>query len=111
MECAAKARRRDLAAFLAANPGAQSFYNGERGHKDTLIERLRHRYPDLPRECEAQFCGEKRVLDMAHKPGFRRNGAWRTLRVYERHMFWILCPNHHALIDRGVAMPEEFGLA
>jgi predicted nucleic acid-binding Zn ribbon protein len=94
-------------AFHARNPGKQSEYNRRRG-RDTLIIRLRRRFPDLPESCEA--CGESRVLDLAHKPQHARNGAHRTLRVYQRYMFWILCPTCHALVDRGVVAPTAMGL-
>lgn len=117
VECTATARRRDIEAFKAANPTAMDDYNKERVRKygsDTLITRLRKRYPDLPTCCEAaengKACGEGRVIDIAHKPEFARKGAWRTLDKYERHMFWMLCPTHHAIIDRGACTPEEIGL-
>lgn len=97
--------------FHVRNPGKQSEYNKTRVEKhgrDTLLTRLYLRHPNLPKSCES--CGESRVIDLVHKPKSARNGAHRTLRQYQRHMFWILCPTCHALIDRGVCAPKELGL-
>lgn len=90
-----------------------SAYNRQRSKRhgpDTLITRLRKRYPDLPTCCEAAGCNEGRVLECAHKPEHKRNGAWRTLDKYERHMFWMLCPTHHRLLDLGIETVEQMGL-
>lgn len=95
------------------NPGAMAAYNRARtmrGGPDTLINRLRRRYPDLPLVCEAVGCDEARVLEAAHRPEFRRNGSWRTLSLYERHMFWMLCPTCHRVLDFGIETPEQLGL-
>jgi len=72
------------------------------------LERLWRKYPDLPRRCEA--CGEARVLDVAHRPGHERNGAWRTMEVMEPHMIWVLCPTCHALLDRLGFTAEQLGI-
>jgi hypothetical protein len=50
------------------------------------------------------------VLDVAHKPEFARNGAWRNRNTTQRHMFWVLCPTCHALLDRGVMTAQALGL-
>jgi len=73
-----------------------------------VIEWLRRAFPDLPVGCES--CGESRVLDVAHKPEFARNGAWRNRNTTQRHMFWVLCPTCHALLDRGVMTAQALGL-
>lgn len=99
--------------FKEDNPGAMHRYNLRRyaAHgTDSLTTRLRKKFPDLPTVCEAIDCGEGRVLDFAHKPEFRRNGAYRVMKYYERHMFWVLCPTCHRLIDCGICTPEELGL-
>ena len=72
------------------------------------LVRLRKRYPDLPKQCEA--CGEHRVLDVAHKPGHERNGAWRSKANCTPDKIWILCPTCHALLDRMHYDPSELGL-
>lgn len=113
-ECALKAIQISTHWFKNHNPTAMHEYNKRRYAKygrDSLITRLRKRYPDLPTRCEVPGCEEGRVLDLAHKPEHKRNGAHRVLKHYERHMFWILCPTHHALHDRGVLTAAELELA
>lgn len=110
--CVAAARGRDMAAFKQQHPTAMQQYNAVRKTKygaDTLMSRVRKKYPDLPTACEA--CGETRVLELAHKPEYARNGRWRTSDLYERHMFWVLCPTCHRVIDKHVQTPDELGLA
>lgn len=88
--------------------GDQKVYNSRRPYRDSVTGRLRRKYPDLPTSCEA--CGEDRILEVAHKPGFERKGAWRVMSNTQRHMIWILCPTCHKLIDRGICVPRELGL-
>jgi hypothetical protein len=109
-ECSRLSMRRSREAFYGRNDGVQRVYNASRG-RDSLIVRLYKRYPDLPRECEAVGCGEGRVIEAAHKPEHRRNGAARSMARYDRHMFWMLCPTHHELVDRGIVAPAELGLS
>lgn len=80
----------------------------ERKRKIGNIERVYNRYPELPKSC--QSCGESRVLDIAHKPEFRRNGAWRSASNCTPEKIWILCPTCHALLDRKHYAPESLGL-
>lgn len=111
--CVLKARQRQTNRFKNMNPEAMKRYNQNRWAKygsDTLTTRLYKKYPDLPKACEATGCGEDRVIDIAHKPEHSRMRAHRVMKHYERHMFWILCPTHHAIIDRGVLKPLEIGL-
>jgi hypothetical protein len=75
---------------------------------DGNLKRLYSRYPDLPKAC--QSCGENRVLDIAHKPGHERNGAWRSLKNCSPEKIWILCPTCHSLLDRMHYKPSELGL-
>jgi hypothetical protein len=75
---------------------------------DGNLKRFYKRYPDAPREC--QSCGEKRVLDIAHKPEHRRNGSWRSVGNTTTDKVWILCPTCHALLDRMRYLPSELGL-
>jgi uncharacterized protein YqcC (DUF446 family) len=111
--CTIEARARYHHWWKSSNPKAMTAYNRERtkryGH-DTLINRLHKRYQDLATACEARGCGESRVLEVAHKPEFKRNGAHRTLDKYERHMFWVLCPTCHRVLDREIETPEQMGL-
>ena len=113
VECSYRVTLKNQARFHELNPDAVRRYKETqrrmKGH-DTLINRLRNRYTDLPTACECDTCYEHRVLDIAHKPEFKRNGAPRVMKHYARHMFWILCPTHHAIVDRGICTPAELGL-
>lgn len=112
-KCATCASEERVQRFKETNPSAMQAYNVTRyakHGKDTVLMRLRRRYPDLPTTCEAKGCSEARILEIAHKPQFKRNGAWRTMAVYERHMFWLLCPTCHRLLDTGLASESELGL-
>ena len=84
-------------------------YEAKRKGRDTMLGRLGRRYADIPRACES--CGEARVLEVAHRPTHKRNGAWRIAANLRRHMFWVLCPTCHKLLDRGICTQEELGLA
>jgi hypothetical protein len=75
---------------------------------DGNLKRFRSRYPDVKLEC--QSCGESRVVDIAHKPEHKRNGAWRSVKNTTPEKVWILCPTCHALLDRMNYTPEELGL-
>lgn len=102
--------------FMGKNPGIQNVYNRARetkegGNSGTLQQRLYKRYPDLPRCCESCGLAEDGILEAAHKPGFERNGGQQVMKFYERHMFWMLCPNDHKRLDRKLKTPEELGLA
>jgi len=72
------------------------------------LKRFRNRYPDIEIKC--QVCGESRVVDIAHRPGYERNGAWRSIENTTPDKVWILCPTCHALLDRMNYTPEELGL-
>jgi endogenous inhibitor of DNA gyrase (YacG/DUF329 family) len=112
-ECSEVGYKTHRTAFHVRNPKAHTGYykNRVKAHgRDSGFTRLYRWYPDLPRCCEAVGCGESRVLTAAHKPEFKRNGSPRTKKLYERHMFWILCPTCHTLLDRGICSPEELGL-
>ena len=75
---------------------------------DGNLKRFYRRYPDAPKKC--QSCGEERVVDIAHKPEFKRNGEWRSVKNTTIESVWILCPTCHALLDRMNYTPEELGL-
>jgi heterodisulfide reductase subunit B len=50
------------------------------------------------------------VLDIAHKPKYKRKGAWRNVKNTTPEKIWILCPTCHALIDRKGYDPQQLGL-
>lgn len=113
LKCSLKSIQRSTNRFHKMNPMKMREYNRVRWKKygnDTLIVRLRRKYPDLPNICEAKGCGEDRVLQASHKPRYKRNGKNRTMSLYKRHMFWMLCPTCHVLIDKKICTPSEFHL-
>lgn len=63
------------------------------------------RYPERHALC--QSCGEKRVVELAHKQP--RRSAWRTMPTSEE--VWILCPTCHRCLDLGIQTREELGLS
>jgi heterodisulfide reductase subunit B len=75
---------------------------------DGNLKRFRLRHPEIPIHCQA--CGESRVVDIAHKPEWKRNGAWRSAKNSTPEKVWLLCPTCHALIDRMNYDPSELGL-
>lgn len=110
-ECATRSAKESRSKFYYSNPTKDAEYRArskERRGPDGNLPRLYRRYPDAPRACQA--CGENRVLDMAHKPEFRRMGAWRTRENSSLDKIWALCPTCHALLDRMNYSPEELGL-
>lgn len=110
-ECSKKSARQSRAKFLKRNPNIyKKYYDKSKiknGNDGNLI-RLYKRYPELPKSC--QSCGEDRILDIAHKPGYKRNGAWRSVTNTTPEKIWILCPTCHMLIDRKGYDPKELGL-
>ena len=94
------------------NPERESIYRERSKEKqlpDSNLIRFRRNNPNAPMSCES--CGEERVLDLAHKPGQERNGAWRSVGNSKwPEMVWVLCPTCHALHDRMHYSPEELGL-
>ena len=76
---------------------------------DGNLKRFYKRYPEAPKAC--QSCGETRVLDIAHKNGHERNGAWRSVDNTTLEKVWILCPTCHALLDRMNYDPSDLGLS
>lgn len=111
--CSIKSARESRSRFYAKNPNIIAMYRAksrERRGPDGNQKRFFARYPNAPRQCEA--CGEKRVLDIAHKPGKERQGAWRSkANTQWPSMVWVLCPTCHALLDRMGYAPCELGLA
>ena len=94
------------------NPERESLYRQRTKEKQlpstNLVRFYRHN-PDAPKACEC--CGEQRVLDVAHKPGYERNGQWRNINNTQwPEQVWVLCPTCHALVDRMRYSPEELGL-
>ena len=110
-ECAVKSARESRRRFYERKPEKYREYHvksRDRLGPDGNLKRFYARYPNAPRAC--QSCGERRVLDVAHKPGHERNGAWRSKENTTLEKVWILCPTCHALLDRMGYSPSEMGL-
>ena len=114
-DCSKKSAKQSRASFLKKNLEKNPNYHIDKSKKSivkngrsTHLSMLYKRYPDLPKSC--QSCGEKRVLDVAHKPEHARNGAWRSFNNTTPEKIWILCPTCHALIDRNGYDPKTLGL-
>jgi predicted nucleic acid-binding Zn ribbon protein len=110
-ECGTKSARQSRSKFFKKNPGIEKKYYQKTinkiGHRGNL-DRFYVRHPDAPKACES--CGENRVLDIAHKPEYKRNGQWRSVANTTIEKVWILCPTCHALIDRKGYDPKQLGL-
>jgi hypothetical protein len=103
--CSTEAARQSRCRFYKRNPNKISEYrnaainrNKKAGITDGNLTRFYKRFPDAPRQCEA--CGESRIVEISHKPEFKRNGMWRSAKNTQLHMVWILCPTCHRLMDR-----------
>jgi len=114
-ECSKKSARESRTVFWKkqANPHhkMKEYHrkSRERLGPDSNLKRFYRNNPDAPHECES--CGEHRVLDIAHKPGFERNGSWRSVgNTLWPKKTWVLCPTCHALLDRMNYAPQELGL-
>jgi len=111
LKCSTKSARESRCKFFKKNPNKHKEYHKNRKNKvgtDSNLLRFYLRYPNAPKKCQA--CGEDRVLDISHKPKFRRNGAWRSAKNTTIDRTWILCPTCHALIDRKHYNPKDLGL-
>jgi len=108
IECSLKSARLSRTKYQKIPINITKKRDSERKRQIGNKERVFNRYPDLPRAC--QSCGEDRVIDIAHRPEFKRNGAWRSVANCSPEKIWILCPTCHALIDRMHYDPKTLGL-
>lgn len=114
--CSPKCRREGVARstreFHKRRPEMEQVYRARTKEKklpDSNLVRFYRWNPDAPRECES--CAERRVLDVAHKPGYERIGEHRKRdNSLWPEMVWVLCPTCHSLIDRMNYEPRELGL-
>lgn len=110
--CRKEAARQARCKFYKNHPHKLDEYHKrakEKAGPDSNIKRFYRRFPNAPKACEA--CGETRVVEVAHKPGHQRAGAWRSsANVSWPEKVWILCPTCHALLDRMHYSPSDLGL-
>jgi hypothetical protein len=110
-DCSKKSARESRSKFYQRNPDKSGKYYQKSRNKigpDGNLKRFRRRFPNVPMICKS--CGEVRVLDICHKPKFKRNGSWRSVKNTTPDKVWILCPTCHALLDRMHYDPAELGL-
>lgn len=111
-DCRRVRNSRKVREYHAANPDRVTWYRQRAKDKklpDSNHVRFYRANPSAPRQCES--CGEKRVLEIAHKPEYERNGRGRSLSNCQWPvMVWVLCPTCHRLLDRMNYTPEELGL-
>lgn len=111
-ECRRASNARSVRTFHERRPQQEAIYRARTKAKrlpNNNLARFYRTNPHAPRACEC--CGEHRVLDVAHKPGAERRGAWRSSQNCKwPEMVWVLCPTCHMLLDRMHYPPEELGL-
>lgn len=115
-ECSSKSARESRSKFWdkfgdKKKKQMQLYYDKSKAKcgTDSNLKRFYNRYPDAPKAC--QSCGESRVLDIAHKPRHKRNGAWGSKHNTAIERVWILCPTCHALLDRKGYEPSQLNLS
>lgn len=110
--CRRAANARSVREFHKRQPHAEAAYRARTRQKlppDSQHERFYRCNPGAPRSCES--CGERRVVEIAHRPGHERHGARRSAANQKwPEMVWILCPTCHRLLDRMHYSPADLGL-
>lgn len=111
-ECIRASNAKSVRTFHERRPQSMAIYRARTKEKmppDSNVRRFYRTNPDAPRACES--CGEKRVLEIAHKPGHERFGERRTAANMKwPEKVWVLCPTCHRLLDRMNYSPSELGL-
>ena len=111
--CKREYNRRNAAIWRINNPKQVEAYNKLRKERGmtTLLWRVQRKYQYAPWICQVSGCPEYRVLDVAHKPEFKRDGEKAKMANCRwPETIWILCPTHHRIVDMGITTPEELGL-
>ena len=112
-KCRRESNAKSVRTFHQRRPEMEIIYRSRTKEKklpDSNHVRFYQHNPTAPKKCES--CGESRVLEIAHKPGFERLGERRTTyNCLWPNMVWVLCPTCHRLIDRMNYSPQELGLA
>lgn len=111
-ECRKARNAQSVRTFHTRRPEMEAIYR-KRTREKMLPDSQHYRFyklnPDAPHACES--CGEIRVLEIAHRPGFERIGERRSNKnLVWPEQTWVLCPTCHRLIDRMNYSPDELGL-
>lgn len=110
--CRKKSNTDSVRNFHKRRPKMEAIYRARTKEKcpvDSQNLRFYRLNPVAARHCES--CGDRRVLEIAHKPGFERLGARRSsANMKWPKMVWVLCPTCHRLLDRMRYSPAELGL-
>lgn len=111
-ECRRASNSKSVREFHLRRPEVEAVYRARTKAKmptDSQNRRFYSLNPAAPHACEA--CGESRVTEIAHKPGYERLGKRRTSETLVWPLkTWVLCPTCHRLLDRMGYTPEELGL-
>lgn len=112
-ECRRASNAKSVRDFHKRRPYAEALFRARTKEKrlpEGNLVRFYRNNPEAPKCC--QSCGEDRVLDVAHKPGYERFGEGRRVgNCIWPEMVWVLCPTCHALHDRMNYSPDELGLS
>ena len=112
-DCRRASQAKSVRTFHTRRPQQEAIYRARTKEKklpDTNLVRFYRTNPAAPKKCES--CGENRVLEVAHKPGQERRGAWRSSQNCKwPDLVWVLCPTCHRLLDRMNYAPAELGLS
>jgi hypothetical protein len=105
-ECARKSAIQSRKSFYKNKPEKLKEYRDKNPYsKLSKLERLYKKYPELSKVCE--FCGEDRIVEIAHKPEHKRNGAWMIVGQTTPSKIWVLCPTCHNLLDKKGYTPQQ----
>ena len=112
-ECRKASNAQSVRTFHDRRPQMEAIYRARTKKKlppDSQNRRFYLAYPNAPKAC--QGCGESRVVEIAHKPGFERLGQRRSrANMQWPEMVWVLCPTCHRLLDRMNYSPSELNLS
>jgi hypothetical protein len=101
-KCIRASNAKSIREFHTRRPAQQEIYYARTKAKlppDSMNRRFYRVNPTAPRSC--QSCGEDRVVEVAHKPGYERLGERRSVANMKwPELVWILCPTCHRLLDR-----------
>lgn len=111
-KCIRASNAKSVREFHIRRPEMESIYRARTKEKvlpEGNLVRFYINNPSAPRTCES--CGEKRVVEIAHRPGHERLGERRKKENQKwPDKVWVLCPTCHRLLDRMNYSPEELGL-